>query len=914
MRLFGFLFLAIILSLSIKYEVLSQEWYPIYTELEGVNLRDVNFPIGETQSAWIVGDGGIILRTQDGGVTWQKQVSPTNKNLYSVYFTDNSNGWAVGDDGTIIRTMDGSNWQIISSPIQGRRLRCVNFYGFNNGWAVGDLGTILYWNGTEWKKQESPTTQHLYAVDFINNSEGWAVGDGGTILYTNNGGNKWEKKPSGTTNILRGVYFLNSNNGWIIGDGIVLHKYGEGFERQSIDTKYILYDIDFISDTQGWISGSAGIERVLFKTTNGGKNWELQKLPFSKGDLYSIDFISQDSALVVGGNGTIIRYTKNPPKLELELLSPSGNINTLTPEFKWRSTRPDILLKIYISRADDPFQSSTQLVYTPIEIANQTSYKLPEGYYIPHGTYTWGIEAVDGTRAKPFQFLQFTTWPETEIILIGPNDFTKEDTPTFEWRWLETADYTLYIDSDADPFDGKSINVGKTLKYKLTSTDPVQKLSEGKYFWGVIGSDSGKVIKSSVMSFIVDLYPPVGTIEINNGAKAINSLNVTLKLSADDPLTSGGLKGSGVVGMQLGNDGLVWTTPETFTGSKTITWDLSKYGGNDKDGKKTVYVRYKDALDHWSEPFKAEITVDRIPPTGAILINNGDEFTGSKIVTLTLQVTDEGSGIQPGGLMMLRNSPGNWSDPLPYESPRTWDLSAYGGNDNEGIKTVYVKYRDAAGNWMTQEQQDSIKLDKTGPKGNIIINDGAIETKSLLVKLTLSATDESGVKQMQFTNGGGIWSPLEPYNTKKENWNLAEYGGNANDGTKKVYARFVDSVGNITQPAVEASIIYKSSVRITDLKISAPKVEGKIKDGDTVQVSGKSEPNVELATKELLDENGNVLNVDLSNITFVPQTGQIIGSFMISKLNAKNIRLRLVVKDNLGNSADAISNSTDYRQ
>lgn len=901
--------LTILLSLSLGYDVLSQEWYPIYTELEDVNLRDVNFPIGETQSAWIVGDRGIILRTRDGGVTWQEQASPTDKNLYSVYFIDNTNGWAVGDNGTIIQTKDGSNWQPVSSPAGGRRLRCVNFYGFNNGWAVGDLGTILYWNGIEWKKQESPTTQHLYAVDFINNSEGWAVGDSGTILYTNNGGNKWEKIPSGATNILRGVYFVNSNNGWIIGDGIILHKYGEGFERQSIDTKYILYDIDFISDVQGWISASAGIDRVLFKTTNGGRNWEIQRPPYFKGDLYGIDFISADSALAVGGKGTIIRYTKNPPKLELELLSPSGNINTLKPEFKWKSTRPDILLKIYISRGDDPFQSPTQLVYAPIEIANQTSYKLPEGYYIPHGTYTWGIEAVDGTRAKPLQFLQFTTWSETEITIIGPNDYIKEDTPTFEWRWLETADYTLYIDSDSDPFDGKSINVGKNMKYTITSTDPIQKLREGKYFWGVIGNENGKAIKSTVMAFIVDLSPPIGTIEIDNGAKAINSLNVTLKLSASDPLVSGGITGSGVVEMQLSNNGLIWTDPEPFTGARTLTWDLSKYGGNDKDGKKTVYVRYKDALEHWSESIKAEIILDRVPPTGTILINNGDEFTGSKIVTLTLKVTDEGSGMTPGGLIRLRNSPGNWSDPLPYESPRTWDLTAYGGDEKEGIKTVYVKYRDIAGNWMTQEQQDSIKLDKTGPKGSIKINDGATETKSLLVKLTLSATDESGVKQMQFTNGSGIWSPLEPYNTERENWNLAEYGGNANDGIKKVYVRFVDSVGNLTQPAIEASIIYKSSVRITDLKISAPKVEGKIKDGDIVQVSGKTEPNIELFKKELLDENDKILSVDLSNITHDIITGQIKGSFTVNRLSAKSIRLRLAVKDNLGNSADAVSNS-----
>ncbi|MCW9094671.1 MAG: T9SS type A sorting domain-containing protein, partial [Ignavibacteriaceae bacterium] len=57
---------------------------------------------------WITGNFGLILRTRDGGLTWQEQFSQVEANsLYSVCFVDTLNGWIVGEGGTIIHTTDG---------------------------------------------------------------------------------------------------------------------------------------------------------------------------------------------------------------------------------------------------------------------------------------------------------------------------------------------------------------------------------------------------------------------------------------------------------------------------------------------------------------------------------------------------------------------------------------------------------------------------------------------------------------------------------------------------------------------------------------------------------------------------------------------------------------------------------------
>jgi photosystem II stability/assembly factor-like uncharacterized protein len=61
-------------------------------------------------TATVVGhdsQGGLILRTTDGGVTWTRQSTGTNNFLYGVSFVDSNTGWAVGSGGTILHTTTG---------------------------------------------------------------------------------------------------------------------------------------------------------------------------------------------------------------------------------------------------------------------------------------------------------------------------------------------------------------------------------------------------------------------------------------------------------------------------------------------------------------------------------------------------------------------------------------------------------------------------------------------------------------------------------------------------------------------------------------------------------------------------------------------------------------------------------------
>lgn len=73
-------------------------------QLEGVHAigGSLVFAVGLN-----AGSGGTILRSDDGGTSWQTQASRTSFRLNDVYFVDTQRGWAVGEGGVIVHTARG---------------------------------------------------------------------------------------------------------------------------------------------------------------------------------------------------------------------------------------------------------------------------------------------------------------------------------------------------------------------------------------------------------------------------------------------------------------------------------------------------------------------------------------------------------------------------------------------------------------------------------------------------------------------------------------------------------------------------------------------------------------------------------------------------------------------------------------
>jgi len=183
--------------------------------------------------------------------------------------------------------------------------------------------------------------------------------------------------------------------------------------------------------------------------------------------------------------------------------------------------------------------------------------------------------------------------------------------------------------------------------------------------------------------------------------------------------------------------------------------------------------------------FNVTVVGDTAPPTGTITINAGAPATNSRNVTLALTCVDAGSGCSQ--MQFSNTGTGGWSALEAYATSKAWTLTS--GN---GTKTVYVRYRDVAGNLSTP-LSDQIILDTGLPTGSVVINSGAAFTNTTSVTLTLSCTDSgSGCSQMQFSNDGSSWTALETYATTKA-WTLTP-----GDGAKTVSVRYLDAAGNLS--------------------------------------------------------------------------------------------------------------------
>ena len=101
------------------------------------------------------------------------------------------------------------------------------------------------------------------------------------------------------------------------------------------------------------------------------------------------------------------------------------------------------------------------------------------------------------------------------------------------------------------------------------------------------------------------------------------------------------------------------------------------------------------------------IVSDNTSLSGTVSINDGDEVTYSTNVVLTLFATDDSKELDESAMMIISNDNKDWSDPEPYKTTKMWILSS-----GQGEKTVYVKFRNAAGNWMGNPVDDQITYEE----------------------------------------------------------------------------------------------------------------------------------------------------------------------------------------------------------
>jgi uncharacterized protein YdeI (BOF family) len=376
-----------------------------------------------------------------------------------------------------------------------------------------------------------------------------------------------------------------------------------------------------------------------------------------------------------------------------------------------------------------------------------------------------------------------TNNPPTAVKLIRPSNgiSTTNLKPTFIWSTAfdledDTIMYQLQVDNNVT-FTSPEFQSSFSFNTQTTS---ISNLANGLYYWRVISQDTPLLAQntSAVWTFSIDTQAPTaGTIIINNNAGYTINTSVTVSWS-------GAVDVLGIASIGLSN-----TTSGSYTWSTysagSCGWILST-----GDGTKTVYAVFKDYAGNVSSQTADTIILDMTPPTvGTVSINTNAVYTQSTVVNVKWSSATDNYGVASVGLSNTSGSGYVWSG-YTSGSGRSWNLIS-----GEGTKTVYVVFRDNAGN-ISVEITDTIILDATAPtNGTISINTAASYTRSTSVYVTWSnATDTYGVASVGISNTSGsgyMWSGYPAGSGRS--WNLI-----SGEGTKTVYAVFRDNAGNIS--------------------------------------------------------------------------------------------------------------------
>ncbi|WP_198360488.1 Ig-like domain-containing protein [Thermincola potens] len=585
-----------------------------------------------------------------------------------------------------------------------------------------------------------------------------------------------------------------------------------GYEAQTLE---IQVSSDNVSYTAMGSSGTLGTNsRLLTVTFN---KVQARYIRFIIKKTFSSNYLFIDEGYVFSTQYTTTG-TRTSPTLDVRLgrndktLYFATVVNGDQPTGTWSDTVTGLVYgnnRLTLTATDAVGNSTVQTVdiySTYYMYQNDAS---SAGSFTTSGTWgsAWGLSGTvyssapsswtDSPAGNYVDNARYDTWTYTLPVNLSvyQNPFVtyriKSAMPNYDYNatyGYDTA-YVKYWNGSAwitletiqSPFDWqtRTFQVAAAPDFRLA----VEILTNGN---GVAGDgiyiDDIKVFENeSVKPYVTSIYPADGAVNVPVSGPVYALTNETLNTSYGTiSITGPNASGSS---WRSGNKIEYTVTHLDYNATYTATVSGARdLNGNTQDVSRT-----------WT--FTTE--PDKYPPSGTITIKNGDTWTNSRLVTLTLSATDPNAGIV--SMMRFSNDGVNWGPWEAYMTGRDWSLT-----EGDGLKTVYVQFRDSYGN-ISGVASDTINLDTTPPQLTLnavvsptnvnsqTVNGNVYDQNSATVFVYTPDTDASdgSATVVNSTSPSGTW-----------NYNIISLV----PGPNSVKVTATDPAGNVT--TVTSSIYY----------------------------------------------------------------------------------------------------------
>jgi photosystem II stability/assembly factor-like uncharacterized protein len=323
----GILSFLILMSLSSHSSAQRQPWKNLQSPVN-ITLRYLFFV--DSLTGWAAGEAGTIIRTTDGGESWEVQNSTVQTFIMDIFFVDENLGWALSlkdvfpFNSVILKTTNGGDeWTAENFPDSSKLIRTIFFFDSLNGFAGGSYIAHTSDGGNSWVESDIDSNMvsgfPVYKFNFLNRHFGYACGGridvAGVVWRTTNSGLNWSAQGISADEIFDIFIFDSLNAITLSGDpeGLYPISYlkttnaGLNWIYEELPFFGLSFNIDFRTYNEGW--SASGYKFLL--TTNRGETWSEFETPDSS-TVYTIQFTDTKTGYAVGENGAVLKYISPP--------------------------------------------------------------------------------------------------------------------------------------------------------------------------------------------------------------------------------------------------------------------------------------------------------------------------------------------------------------------------------------------------------------------------------------------------------------------------------------------------------------------------------------------------------------------------------------------------------------------------
>jgi photosystem II stability/assembly factor-like uncharacterized protein len=251
-----------------------------------------------------VGERGTILLSDDQGKSWRQVPAPVSVSLTGVFFADDQNGWIVGHGQVVLHSQDGGQtWQRQLDGVQAARIELET--------AQADPNASEDQRKTAQRLVKEGADKPFLDVHFFDAQHGLVVGAYGSIFATADGGKTWRSRRADLNNPAgRHLYRLHvqGNELYLAGEqGALFHASGRDSRFEQVKTPYAGSFFGVLRSAKGDVL-AYGLRGNLWRQAAGSDTWDQVPTP-APVTITSAALLRDGSIVMVDEAGKLLRST-----------------------------------------------------------------------------------------------------------------------------------------------------------------------------------------------------------------------------------------------------------------------------------------------------------------------------------------------------------------------------------------------------------------------------------------------------------------------------------------------------------------------------------------------------------------------------------------------------------------------------